>query len=122
MDIVIGALLMIVGIGMIAFWTLHVSSGKMTQGIKTLENGGFIAFHITAELITGFICIIGGLGVALSWNAGYFIPVFACGMLAYTSLNSLAWNEIRNKPALSAMFIVPLLIAIASSIYLTRYL
>ena len=122
MDIVIGILLMIVGIGMIAFWILHMTSGKMTQGIKTLENGGFIAFHITAELITGIFCILGGLGLAISWNSSYFIPVFACGMLAYTSLNSLAWNEIRNKPVLSAMFIAPLLIAIVSSIYLTRYL
>ena len=122
MDSVIGMLLMIVGIGMITFWVLHIMSGKMTQGIMTLENGGFIAFHITAELITGIFCILGGLGVALSWNSGYFIPVFACGMLAYTSLNSLAWSEIRNKPVLSAMFIVPLLIAIGSGIYLTRYL
>ena len=122
MDIAVGKLLMIAGIGMIAFWMLHISSGKMTHGIKTLENGGFIAFHITAELVTGLCCIIGGLGVAISWDTGYFLPVFACGMLVYTSLNSLAWNEIRNKPALSAMFIVPLLIAVVSSIYLTRYL
>ena len=122
MDIVIGILLMTVGIGMIAFWILHMMSGKMTRGIKTLENGGFIAFHITAELITGVFCIIGGLDLAISWNAGYFIPVFACGMLAYTSLNSLAWNEIRKKPVLSAMFIAPLLISIVSSVYLSRYL
>jgi len=118
MNIIIGSLLVIVGLGMIAFWLLHIASGKMTAGIKTLENGGFIAFHISAELITGIICIIGGLMLSFSLGIGSSIALFSSGMLAYTSLNSLAWSEIKSKPSLSIVFIAPLVVAIISCCYL----
>ena len=118
MDLVMGLLLVIVGLGMIAFWVLHIVSGKMTAGIKTLENGGFIAFHISAESLTGILCIISGIMLSFSSAFGSSIALFSSGMLAYTSLNSLAWSKIRSKPSLSIMFIVPLVVAVISCCYL----
>ncbi|UCC17176.1 MAG: hypothetical protein JSU58_01115 [Dehalococcoidales bacterium] len=118
MDLTIGIMLAIVGLGMIAFWVVHIVSGKMTAGIKTLENGGFIAFHISAESLTGILCIISGMMLAFSSSFGSSIALFSSGLLAYTSLNSLAWSEIRSKPGLSIMFIVPMIIAIISCCYL----
>jgi hypothetical protein len=118
MDLAIGILLTIVGLGMIGFWVRHIASGGMPQGIRTLESDGFIAFHITIELLTGILCMVGGLSVAL--NSGWGLPVglFASGMLAYTGINSLAWKEVRSRPVLSLMFIVPTLIAVMSGVYL----
>ena len=118
MDLAIGILLAIVGLGMIGFWARHVATGGLPQCIKTLESGGYIAFHITAELITGIICVAGGLAVALAFEWGLPVGLFASGMLAYTSINSLAWKEVKNKPALSVMFVVPAIIAIVSGVYL----
>jgi len=103
---------------MIAFWVFHIISGGLPQGIRTLENGGYIAFHITAESLTGFLCVVGGLGIALSLNWGNLLALFASGMLAYTGINSLAWNEVKEKPGLSIMFLVPTVIAVATFIYL----
>ena len=118
MDLAIGILLTVVGLGMIGFWVHHIASGGIPQGIRTLESEGFIAFHITVELLTGILCMVGGLAVALA--LGWRLPVglFASGMLAYTGINSLAWKEVRSKPELSLMFIVPTVIAVMSGVYL----
>ena len=118
MDIAVGILLMVVGLGMVLFWARHVATGGLPEGIRTLESGGYIAFHITAELITGVLCILGGLALALAIRCGAPVALFASGMLAYTGINSLAWREVKNKPALSVMFIVPTVIAVFSGIYL----
>jgi hypothetical protein len=118
MDLAIGILLTIVGLGMIGFWVRHIASGGMPQGIRTLESDGFIAFHITVELLTGILCMVGGLAVALAAGWGLPVGLFASGMLAYTGINSLAWKEVRSKPVLSLMFIVPTVIAVMSGVYL----
>ena len=118
MILTIAILLMIVGLGMIGFWLWHISKGGLPQGIRTLESGGYIAFHITIEIITGILCVLGGLALVLTLKWGAPVALFASGMLAYTGMNSLAWREVKNKPLLSAMFVVPLLIAILSGVYL----
>ena len=92
MSLAIGILLVILGLGMILFWVLHMAAGKLSQGIRTLESGGYIAFHITAELITGILCILGGLALMLTLKYGVSVALFASGMLAYTGVNSLAWK------------------------------
>jgi len=118
MDLAIGILLTIVGLGMIGFWVHHIASGGMPQGMRTLESDGFIAFHIAVELLTGILCMVGGLAVAMTLGWGLPVGLFASGMLAYTGINSLAWKEVRGKPVLSLMFIVPTVIAIISGVYL----
>ena len=118
MSLAVGILLIIVGLGMVLFWVHHMATGGLPQGIRTLESGGYIAFHITAELITGILCIFGGLALMLTLTCGVPVALFASGMLAYTGINSLAWKEVRNKPLLSVMFLVPTVIAIFSGVYL----
>ena len=118
MILIIGILLLLIGLGMIGFWVLHISKGGLLQGIRTLESGGYIAFHITAEFITAILLVLGGLALTLSIKCGAPVALFASGMLAYTGMNSLAWREVKNKPLLSVMFVVPLVIAIISGVYL----
>ena len=118
MILTIGILLMVVGLAMIGFWVFHISKGGLPQGIRTLESGGYLVFHITAELITGVLCMLGGLALILTLKCGIPVALFASGMLAYTGMNSLAWNEVKNKPVLSLMFLVPLVIAVVSGVYL----
>lgn len=118
MNLATGILLAAVGIGIIIFWVQHIIKGGLPGGVKTNESGGYIIFHITIELLTGVLCVIGGLTLilGLSWNMP--VALFASGMLFYTGVNSLAWKEVRNRPVLSLMFIVPAVIAIFSSSYL----
>lgn len=118
MTLTLGILLAVVGLGMLGFWTMHIVKGGLPQGIRTLENGGFICFHIFTELSTGVLCITGGLGLASGAGWGRVLSLFAAGMLAYASVNSLAWSEVRTKPAFAVMFVVPAMIAVTSGLYL----
>jgi len=118
MNLVSGILLAIVGAGIIGFWLVHIRKGGMPQGIRTLESGSYLAFHITAESLTGALCLIGGIAYALNTNWGYPVTILAAGMLLYTSINSLAWKEVKNKPQVSIMFIVPAVIAVVTIVYL----
>ena len=118
MNLAVGILLAIVGLGMIGFWAIHIRNGGLPQGLRTLESGGYIAFHVTAETLTGILCLLAGIAVAMDVQWGYPVGLGASGMLLYTGINSLAWKEVRNKPAFSIMFIVPTLIAVFSIIYL----
>lgn len=118
MDIAQGILLAAVGLGMLTFWTLHILSGKLDHGFKTLGNGGFILFHIGIEIFTGLLCLAGGTAMATMQRWGDAVALFASGMLLYTGINSLAWSEVRANPNNALMFIAPALIAIISGIYL----
>lgn len=108
----------VVGLGMIGFWTVHAVKGGLPQGIKTLESGGYIAYHITAELLTGLLCLVSGVALSLATPWSMPLSLLSSGMLLYTSINSLAWKEVRNKPVISLMFIVPAIIAVVSITYL----
>jgi hypothetical protein len=103
---------------MIGFWAVHILKGGLPRGIRTLESGGYISFHITAELLTGILCLIGGIALTFESSWGMPVALFSSGMLLYTSINSLAWKEVRNKPVLSLMFIFPAIISIMSIVYL----
>ena len=118
MNYIIGILLSIVGIGMLGFWLIHITKGGLPQGIRTLENGGHIAFHISIELLTGIVCLVSGTTICLETAWAVPVGLLSCGMLLYTSINSLAWKEVREKPVISLMFVVPAIIAVLSIVYL----
>ena len=118
MHLPVGILLAIVGLGMLGFWIVHIRNGGLPDGLRSLESGGFIAFHIGAESLTGISCLVGGIALAMALPWGKVLALLACGMLLYTSINSLAWKEVRNKPSVSMMFIVPAVIAVIGIIYL----
>ena len=105
-------LLVIIGFGIIGFWTIHIIKGGLPRGIKTIENGGYISFHIFTELLTGVLCITSGIAVLTNEPWGIILILTTAGMLLYTSINSLAWSEVRSKPAFTVIFVVPAMIAI----------
>ena len=102
---------------MIAFWVMHILKGGLPDGVRTVENGGFIGFHVFIELMTGIACITGGVSLFIDAEWGPVLVPVAAGMLLYTSINSLAWSEVRNKPVFAVMFVVPALIATMTIVY-----
>jgi len=118
MHLPVGILLAIIGLGMLGFWIVHIRNGGLPDGLRSLESGGFIAFHIGAESLTGIACLVGGIALAMALPWGRVLALWACGMLLYTGINSLAWKEVRNRPAVSLMFIVPAVIAVLGIVYL----
>ena len=76
----------------------------------------YIILHITAELLTAVISLAAGLALALGFNWGLPVGIFACGMLAYTGINSLAWT--RNTKATYIIFVMVFIISVAGGVYL----
>jgi len=119
METAVAVLLVITGFGMIAFWVLHIFKGGLPKGLKTVENGGYIGFHVVIELITGLVCV--SSGALLLVGRGPALMPIAAGMLLYTSINSLAWSEVKNKPVFAVMFVVPAIISLLTiGYYLSR--
>ena len=118
MVLVVSVLLVIMGLGIIFFWVQHIATGGLPQGVRTLESDGYIAFHVTAETLTGITCILGGLAFAMGLGWGVPVALVAAGMLAYTGINSLAWKGSRSSPLLALVFTAAILVAFLSIGYL----
>ncbi len=69
----ISILLTLVGIMIISYWIVYFLMGHLSQGLRTIESGGYFAFHILAEIITAILCVIGGVWMVLSLNEGNLI-------------------------------------------------
>ncbi len=95
--------LIFAGLGIIAYWILWILTGGLTDGLRTIENGDYIVFHIAAEVITAVTAFTGGvLWLSEHKRAPVFV-LFGLGMLTYTGLNSMAWG-VANDPVLSVFF------------------
>ncbi len=116
MGLAVSILLIIVGVLIVGYWVLFAVGGHLRQGIRTLESGGFIIFHIAAEIVTAALCIAGGM--SLIGNRGELVALLGVGMLLYTSINGLAWKEVRTRPVLSLMFIAPAIVSVLAAVYL----
>jgi hypothetical protein len=118
MNLTISTLLILIGVSIIAYWLLYILQGHLPQGIRSIDSGGYFAFHILAEIITAIACILGGVGLVQHLRWGNLTALAGSGMLLFTSINGLAWKEVRSKPVLSLLFIPPAIIAIFIIIYL----
>ena len=121
MNLAISILLILVGVMIIGYWIVYSARGHLSEGFCTVESGGYIAFHILAEIITAILCVIGGIWLVSSLKWGNLITLFGSGMLLYTSINGLAWKEVKNRPVMSLLFIPPAIIAILSAFYLILF-
>ena len=107
------ALLMVaLGSVVLLMWIVFVASGVLEDGIRTVENDQYLAFHIAAECLMGAALIAAGAG--LLRTAWWAMPVafVALGMTIYSTINSLA-HSVRNEPGLTPVLLVSLALAIA---------
>jgi hypothetical protein len=105
--ILAGIILVLAGIGIIAYWVVYVMGGNMPQGLWTVVGGQYIAYHQAAEFVMALLAIAGGFGLLLGRGWGMATSLAALGALLYTSINSLA-NSVRNAPSLTPVFLAVL--------------
>ncbi|MEA2024652.1 MAG: hypothetical protein U9N79_10260 [Actinomycetota bacterium] len=100
-----------IGIGMLGFWISAIQG----RNVPEITSGGTeIWFHVAAEVLTGVLLIVGGVGVLVDDSASWAIMLstFGLGMLAYTLIVSPGYYvERRNTPAV-VMFGVLWLLAV----------
>lgn len=118
MDFILAILMVIIGAGIPAYWLIYWASGRLPRGFRTVVNGGYIVFHIIAELITAGLCLAAGAVIAFHGfpQAGALV-FLASGALIYAGVNSLAWSTLTKNRRMVIIFLLVSLIAVASALY-----
>lgn len=116
MQIAVGLLLGIMGAGMAFFWASFLSAGKLNRGWRTTDGENYIVWHIAAELLTASACLISGVALVLDLEWGTPLGLIASGLLAYASINSLAWT--KNSRLITSIMVTGATIAVLSAVYL----
>lgn len=110
---VVGLFLILIGLGVIAFWVTYVFRGHMPQGIWTVENNVYIIYHQAAEVLAALLAIVGGFGLLMGRGWGMATSLAALGALLYSSINSLA-HSVKNAPELT-----PIFLGVAGAVFLS---
>ncbi len=97
MQVVVGAFLILMAIGIAGIWTIDIVRNPTIDRRRGLlrardDAGSVLAPHWIAEYATALLCLAGGIALLQRASAPVALVVpTALGALAYTSLNSLSW-------------------------------
>lgn len=115
-----GVVVALLGLGMIAFWTMQLAvESIMAGGLGTAEGDAYLLFHLIAELLAGATAVLGGTALLLRRQAGVSITLIGAGGVLYAAVNSLGW-AVLNDAALVVVFIVSILLVLSASVGLTK--
>ena len=93
---------MVVGVMMIAQWTLTITRGQVPGPDDDAVAGRGrteMTFHWIAEFATAIALIVGGLDLILKWGAGVELFLVAAGMLVYAVVNNAGYfAQLRQWP------------------------
>lgn len=127
MTYLISLLLLITGAGVGIIWFVDLKSNSATDPrpplfkTRTEPESTILGIHVLAEMIMGGLLIISGIITILQMYSLYWLVNFSCGLLFYSSLNSLSWSlatpdRIRYVPPMLVGLLLSLL-----TIYLLNY-
>jgi hypothetical protein len=107
----------VVGIGMIAQWTLSIVSG----GVPEFQTEPWrIAFHLAGEFSTALLLITGGVALLRSCRWGRTLLLVALGMVIYSEIVSPGYFAQLGQWPMVGMFAVILVGALWSVVILHR--
>ena len=101
----------VVGFGMIAQWTVFITSGNVPE-FQT--EPWRIAFHLAGELTTALMLVVGGIAVLRSITWGKKTLFVGLGMVIYSEIVSPGYFAQLGQWAFVGVFAVLLLGAIIS--------
>ena len=101
----------VVGIGMIAMWSVSY----LSKQIPELETEPIrIKFHLTAEFATAIILLVAGIGMITNQDWAVSTYLVAMGMLLYTVIVSPGYFAQKGQWAYVGMFAVIFVLAVVS--------
>lgn len=114
-----GWAMLALGAIILVMWTAFLATGVLDDGILTVENNQYLAFHITAESIMGLLLVVAG--AAMLRRKRWAVPAAyqGLGMTVYSTINSLA-HSVRNEQALTPVLLASLALACALAVILMR--
>ena len=92
---------MVIGAGMIGWWTFALINDQMPE-IHTAPTNA--AFHLSAEYLTGFTLIAGGIGLILNRVWGRSVHYVSLGMLLYAVIKASGFYAQQGDIVFVAMF------------------
>ena len=105
----------IVGLGMIAQWTLSY----LNKQIPELQTEPIrIGFHIAAEMLTAAFLLAAGIGLLISMPWATSLYLIAIGMLVYTSVVSPGYFAQQGKWGWLIMFGIIIILGITSIFFI----
>ena len=109
--------LIIIGLSICTYWLIQISGGFLFLGMDTVRDSSYITWHVVAELITGIIAVFAAYLMLIRHPTGYRLAMFACGLLLYTSLNSIGWGLLHD-PGLLVIYIISSLGSLYGFVYI----
>jgi hypothetical protein len=104
---------MIIGIAMFCMWIFLLGKREVPE-LTTKPTQIF--FHLTAELLTSIILVIGGIGLILDQSWGVPLFFISIGMALYSTINAAGfYGQLKDWP----MFIVLLVFTLVSLLITT---
>lgn len=92
----------IVGILMIAQWTLSIVSGNVPEFVTEPWR---IGFHLAGEFLTAILLIVGGMAVLRSAAWGRVVLLIGIGMVIYSEIVSPGYFAQLGQWSMVAMFL-----------------
>lgn len=106
---------LVVGVGMIAQWSMSYLTGQIPELTGEPIR---IGFHLAAEMVTALCLIASGLGLIFKQTWGTPLFVAADGMLFYTSIVSPGYFAQKGQWAWLGMFSIIIVLGIVSLLLL----
>ena len=108
----------IVGLAMILYWIAALAMQKVPEmQTDPVE----LYFHVFAELVTGFVLIIGSISSYRKQTSGRFILSFGFGLLSYTLIMSTGYFIRMHNWEVVFTFVLIILIHIYICFKLIRF-
>lgn len=110
----VGLFSAVIGLMIIGWWATLL----LTNQVPELKPDGYaprlIIYHVTAELLTGIVLIISGVGLLLSSDRARGFSAISLGMLLYTAINSTGkFSQEDNLPMVALFTVITILTGVA---------
>lgn len=97
----LGTYCLVVGALMVVWWCISIRGGALTRSDRSRVE---VVLHLTAELLTAALLVVGGLIVLVDGTA--LVAASGLGMLLYTVIASSGYFLARGERAPVVMFAV----------------
>ena len=114
---IIGGYSIFIGILVIGFWIMSLSTGNVPElETEPIE----IYFHLSSEFLMAILAIISGIGLLKKQKWADLLFVLSSGMVIYSVINSSGYFGNDNEWAMVIMFMVLLVLSALTSFLILK--
>ncbi|NHJ87699.1 MAG: hypothetical protein FK734_19715 [Asgard group archaeon] len=114
LGLVSGIYSLIIGTAIIGLWLMLI----IRKQIPELKDEPItIYFHITAEMLMGFLAVISGILILIDHIWGYYLFLISSGLCIYAVINSSGYYAQRKTWIFVGLFAVILIMSVVLSIF-----